>query len=69
MYINTIDVMKILDPSTLMLEEVSDAFKEFLSKREDTLHCIIQIILYDKDHKLYEQLDNQRYVAIPERRI
>ena len=29
-YIKTIDVMKLLDPSTLMLEEVSDAFKKFL---------------------------------------
>lgn len=32
-YIKTIDVMKLLDPSTLMLEEVSDAFKQFLNKR------------------------------------
>ena len=36
-YIKTIDVMKLLDPSTLMLEEVSDAFKQFLNKRHDTL--------------------------------
>ena len=64
-YIKTIDVMKLLDPSTLMLEEVSDAFKQFLNKRQDTLQCIIQIILYDDDLKLYEQLDNQRYVALP----
>lgn len=36
-YIKTIDVMKLLDPSTLMLEEVSDAFKRFLNRRQDTL--------------------------------
>ena len=40
-YIKTIEVMKLLDPSTLMLEEVSDAFKKFLHKRQDTLQCII----------------------------
>ena len=50
--------MKLLDPSTLMLEEVSDTFKQFLNRRQDTLQCIIQIILYDDDLKLYEQLDN-----------
>jgi len=33
LYIKTIDMMKLLDPSTLMLEEVSDAFKSFLNKR------------------------------------
>ena len=65
LYIKTIDVMKLLDPSTLMLEEVSDTFKQFLNKRLDTLQCIIQIILYDDDLKLYEQLDNQKYVALP----
>jgi len=36
-YIKTIDVMKLLDPSTLMLEEVSDVFKKFLNMRHDTL--------------------------------
>ena len=68
MYIKTIDAMKILDESTLLLQAVSPAFKSFLIKREDTLHCIINIILYDEDHKLYDQLDNQKYVAVPEMR-
>ena len=43
-YIKTIPVMKLIDPSTLMLDEVSDAFKQFLSKRPDTVRSIVTII-------------------------
>ena len=56
-YIKTIPVMKMIDPSTLMLDEVSDTFKQFLSKRSDTVRSIVTII-FQKENKLYEQLDN-----------
>ena len=66
-YIKTIPVMKLIDPSTMMLEEISDAFKQFLSKRPDTIRSIVTII-FQKENKLYEQLDNQRYIAPNQRK-
>ena len=67
-YIKTIPVMKLIDPSTMMLEEISDAFKQFLSKRPDTIRSIVTII-FQKENKLYEQLDNQRYIAPNQRKL
>jgi len=52
-YTKTIDVMKLLDPSTLMLEQVSECFKHFLYDRSDTLKCIVNSI-FDKESKLFE---------------
>jgi anaphase-promoting complex subunit 2 len=56
-YIKAIDVLKLLDPSTLMLQEVSEPIKQYLYTREETLRCLVNTI-FDKEQRLFEQLDN-----------
>jgi len=63
-YIQTIRVMKLLDPSTMLLEIISEPIKSYLRKRKDTARCIVQSILADEDSELYEQL-GQQYTRIP----
>ncbi len=65
-YIKAIDVLKLLDPSTVLLEEVSEPIKQYLLAREETLRCLVNTI-FDKEQRLFEQLDNQRYVAHPQK--
>eukprot|EP00352_Strombidinopsis_acuminata_P005589 CAMPEP_0176370114 /NCGR_PEP_ID=MMETSP0126-20121128/23758_1 /TAXON_ID=141414 ORGANISM="Strombidinopsis acuminatum, Strain SPMC142" /NCGR_SAMPLE_ID=MMETSP0126 /ASSEMBLY_ACC=CAM_ASM_000229 /LENGTH=130 /DNA_ID=CAMNT_0017729015 /DNA_START=445 /DNA_END=837 /DNA_ORIENTATION=+ len=48
-YISTFRVMKLLDPSTIMLEIVSKPIKEYLRKRPDTLKRIVWLILHEND--------------------
>jgi anaphase-promoting complex subunit 2 len=67
-YIKLIDVMKMIDPSTVMLEDISEPLKAFLLQRQDTLRCMVNFILFDQDQRLFEQLDNQRYQGIPSRK-
>ena len=62
-YIQAIRVLKLIDPSTIMLEIISEPIKEHLRSRQDTLRCIVQSILVDES-ELYEQL-GQAYVRIP----
>jgi len=66
-YIQTIRVMKLLDPSALLLEHVSEPIKAHLRARPDTLRCIISSILNEEDSDLYEQL-GQQYTRIPLRK-
>eukprot|EP00826_Nyctotherus_ovalis_P005644 TRINITY_DN11284_c0_g1_i15.p1 TRINITY_DN11284_c0_g1~~TRINITY_DN11284_c0_g1_i15.p1 ORF type:complete len:554 (+),score=173.51 TRINITY_DN11284_c0_g1_i15:73-1734(+) len=66
-YIQTIRVMKLLDPSALLLEHVSEPIKAHLRSRPDTLRCIISSILNEEDNDLYEQL-GQQYTRIPLRK-
>ncbi len=56
-------MLKLIDPSTILLEVISEPIKEHLRRRQDTLRCIVQSILAD-DSDLYEQL-GQAYVRIP----
>jgi hypothetical protein len=56
--------MKLLDPSTLLLEIVSEPIKEHLRSRNDTLRCIVSSIIADEDCELYEQLGHT-YTRIP----
>ena len=62
-YIQAIRVLKLIDPSTILLEVISEPIKAHLRKRGDTLRCIVQSILADES-ELYEQL-GQAYVRIP----
>jgi anaphase-promoting complex subunit 2 len=54
-YIQAIRVLKLIDPSTILLEIISEPIKDHLRKRQDTLRCIVQSILADES-ELYEQL-------------
>ena len=47
-YIKAIDVLKLLDPTTLLLEEVSEPIKQYLYTREETLRCLVNTI-FDKE--------------------
>lgn len=62
-YIQAIRAMKLIDPSTILLEVISEPIKEHLRKRQDTLRCIVQSIIAE-DSELYEQL-GQQYTRIP----
>lgn len=62
-YIQAIRVLKLIDPSTILLEIISEPIKEHLRNRQDTLRCIVTSILADEG-ELYEQL-GQAYVRIP----
>ena len=44
-YIKAITVLKLIDPSTILLEKISEPIKDYLRKREDTLRCIVYTIL------------------------
>jgi anaphase-promoting complex subunit 2 len=63
-YIKTIRILRILDPSAVCLEIVSEPIKEYLRGRPDTLESIIDIVIYQEDNKLYNQL-GQQYTQIP----
>jgi len=52
-YIKAIDVLKLLDPSTVLLEEVSEPIKQYLYTREETLRCLVNTI-FDKEQRLFE---------------
>ncbi|ORX50309.1 hypothetical protein BCR36DRAFT_58206 [Piromyces finnis] len=58
-YISLIKCMQILDPSGLLLEQVSDPIKKYLRDREDTIKCIIQIIVDDNNNDLLEGFSKQ----------
>eukprot|EP00347_Sterkiella_histriomuscorum_P002825 403366657 len=62
-YIQAIRVIKLIDPSTILLEIISEPIKDHLRQRQDTLRCIVQSILADES-ELYDQL-GQAYVRIP----
>jgi len=55
--------MKLIDPSTILLEIISEPIKDHLRKRQDTLRCIVQSIIAE-DSELYDQLGYQ-YTRIP----
>lgn len=40
-YIQAIRVLKLIDPSTILLEIISEPIKEHLRRRQDTLRCIV----------------------------
>ena len=54
--------MKQLDPSTALLQKVTEPIKEYLkTERNDTLECIVTMTLDPKF--MYNQLQQQRYTA------
>jgi anaphase-promoting complex subunit 2 len=49
MFIRLIEIMKEIDPSSLILEFISVPIKNYLRKRKDTMRCIINLILNEED--------------------
>ena len=66
LYIQTIRVMKLIDPSALLLEVVSEPIRAHLRRRKDTLRCIVNAIISD-DAELYGQLGDA-YTRVPLRK-
>lgn len=63
-YIKTIRILRILDPSAVCLEIVSEPIKEYLRGRQDTLKRIVDIVINQEDSEIYNQLGDQ-YTQIP----
>lgn len=54
-YVNMIRTLRFLDPSGVILENVSDPVREYLRRRPDTVRCIVSGMTGDGD--LYEELE------------
>ena len=63
-YIKTIRILRILDPSAVCLEIVSEPIKEYLRSRQDTLKRIIDIVINQENSEIYKELGHQ-YTQIP----
>ncbi|KAI0566527.1 Cullin [Gracilaria domingensis] len=57
-YVNVIRMLRFLDPSGVMLENVSEPVREYLRKRPDTVRCIVSGMTGDGE--LYEELQRGR---------
>mmetsp|Transcript_3637 Transcript_3637/g.6193 ORF Transcript_3637/g.6193 Transcript_3637/m.6193 type:complete len:193 (-) Transcript_3637:937-1515(-) len=58
-YIQIIKVFKLVDPSTLLLQIVQQPIKAYLRQRNDTLKCVVQLILNEQNQEIYQQFGNQ----------
>ncbi|CAN8077142.1 unnamed protein product [Agarophyton chilense] len=57
-YVNCIKMLRFLDPSGVMLENVSEPIREYLRKRPDTVRCIVSGMTGNGE--LYEELQRGR---------
>uniref|UniRef100_A0A7S2SKH5 Anaphase-promoting complex subunit 2 n=1 Tax=Mucochytrium quahogii TaxID=96639 RepID=A0A7S2SKH5_9STRA len=55
-YISTIKALRLLDPSGVLLEAISEPIKCYLRKREDTVRCIVTSLTDDSNSELFEEL-------------
>jgi len=63
-YMNTIKVMRVFDPSDCLLDTVAEDVRAYLRGRSDTVRCIITSLTDDESESdLYEEL--QRHDAVP----
>lgn len=68
-YISLIKSMQILDSSGLLLEQISDPIKKYLRDREDTIKCIIQIIVDDNNNDLLEGISKNDITTLEDMNI
>lgn len=57
-YISTIKVLRIIDPSGVTLDKVSEPIQQYLRGREDTIRCIVSSCTEDPSSELFEELAN-----------
>ncbi len=55
-YIATIKALRLLDPTGVLLEAISEPIKNYLRKRNDTVRCIVTSLTDDSNSDLYEEL-------------
>lgn len=65
MYIYTIKVLKIIDPSVVLLEIVSEPIQNYFRGRADTVRCLVNMILKEES-ELYNELGDT-YIRAPEK--
>lgn len=58
-FIRIIKITKFLDPSSFLLEIISEPIKQYLRNRKDTLRCIITNILSEDDISIKDDLGKQ----------
>lgn len=57
-YISTIKALRILDPSCVTLDKVSEPIQRYLRGREDTIRCIVSSCTEDPSSELFQELAN-----------
>ena len=55
-YVATIKTLKILDPTGILLESISEPIKDYLRGRHDTVRCIVGSLTDDTSSDLFEEL-------------
>ena len=58
-YISTIKVLRLLDPSDAVLDAVATPVRSYLQRRKDTVRCIVTS-LTDENADLYNELKEQQ---------
>lgn len=58
-FIRVIKILKFIDPSSYILEVISDPIKKYLRQRKDTMRWIINTILSEEDTIIKEDLGKQ----------
>eukprot|EP01132_Coremiostelium_polycephalum_P002821 gene2821-3506_t len=54
-YISTIQSIKIIDPSGIVMDSVGQPIKSYLVQREDTIRCIVESFT-DESNEIYQEL-------------
>ena len=55
-YVATIKTLRILDPTGILLESISEPIKDYLRGRHDTVRCIVGSLTDDTSSDLFEEL-------------
>ena len=56
MYVAAIKALRLLDPTGVLLESVSEPVKDYLRERHDTVRCIVGSLTDDTSSDLFEEL-------------
>jgi len=61
-YISTVKVLGMLDPLGLLLDTAARSVREYLKKRNDTVHCVVASLTDELDGELYQELHQTNLV-------
>ncbi|XP_060520265.1 anaphase-promoting complex subunit 2 [Cylas formicarius] len=65
-YVATIRSLRVLDPSGLLLEMVTQPIHQYLRSREDTVRCVVSSLTEEGPNDLAEELNREEAVLINE---
>jgi len=57
-YVATIKVLRIIDPSEIILDVVCEPVRAYLRQREDTVRCIVSGLIDDSNNELFGEVSN-----------